>query len=379
MNSIDKQYLDLLQDILSNGYKKVTRAGETLSLFGKQLRINLNDGFPLLTTKKMFTKGIIYELLWFLKGDTNIKYLIDNNVNIWTDDAYRYYLQLINFHNEICEPYGTKLPVYMPLSKEEFITSMKNEDKFIVLRKVNSLLTCIEYKFGDLGDVYGKSWRNFGTKGVDQIQNIIDTLINNPDDRRMLCIAYNPDVADDVALPPCHVMFQFYTRELSTKERWELYYNKFKDEPINECFTHPHIEYYGESNLLTYNGEYDHLLDEENIPTRELSCMWTQRSVDSALGLPYNIASYAFLTHMIAHVTNMKVGELIGSLGDTHIYIDQIDGVKEQLERNPNEYKLPILELNPLVKNINDFTFDDFNIKGYESYPTIKFPLSVGL
>lgn len=372
MNSIDKQYLDLLQDILSNGYKKVTRAGETLSLFGKQLRINLNDGFPLLTTKKMFTKGIIYELLWFLKGDTNIKYLIDNNVNIWTDDAYRYYLQLINFHNEICEPYGTKLPVYMTLSKEEFITSVKNEDKFIVLRKVNSLLTCIEYKFGDLGDVYGKSWRNFGTKGVDQIQNIINTLINNPDDRRMLCIAYNPDVADDVALPPCHVMFQFYTRELNIYERYSLL-NK-KDE-IYEPLRTPGWEF----DFKKMESEMIQECDEENIPTRELSCMWTQRSVDSALGLPYNIASYAFLTHMIAHVTNMKVGELIGSLGDTHIYIDQIDGVKEQLERNPNEYELPILELNPLVKDINDFTFDDFNIKGYESYPTIKFPLSVGL
>lgn len=295
MNSVDKQYQDLLKNILENGNIKKDRTGTgTKSIFGTYMKIDLRKGFPLLTTKKMFTKGIIYELLWFLKGNTNIKYLVDNGVNIWNDDAYRWYCKLANQYNydlltllsggtfEQCE-------CNKPLSKDEFMFYVKQgrETPINVHQNEFILPSTFKYTFGDLGDVYGKQWRRFGESNTDQIQNIINTLQTNPDDRRMLCIAYNPDVLNEVALPPCHVLFQFYTRELSNTERWELYYNKFKDEEIdNDNFSYPHLDVYGQTNQHTYNGEYDYLLEEENIPTRELSCSWYQRSVDSFLGLP---------------------------------------------------------------------------------------------
>jgi thymidylate synthase len=373
MNNVDKQYLNLLKDIIDNGYDKNTRAGKVKSVFGRMLSFNLKEGFPLLTTKKVFTKGIIHELLWFLMGDTNIKYLVNNNVHIWDDDAYRYYLQLIDEHNDICELYGSKSPTYASLTKEEFITNVIKQNQIIIFKKTSGLYTCINYTFGDLGDVYGKSWRNFGIKNVDQIQNIVNTLRNNPDDRRMLCIAYNPDVLEDVALPPCHVMFQFYTRELNIYERYSLL-NK-KDE-IYEPLRTPSWEF----DFKKMESEMIQECDEENIPTRELSCMWTQRSVDSALGLPYNIASYALLTYMIAHITNMTVGELKCSLGDCHIYLNQMDGILEQINRDGFEI-LPSLEFksDKDIKEIDDFDYDSIIISNYNSDPPIKFPLSVGL
>lgn len=361
MNIADKQYQDLLQEILDNGVEKTDRTGTgTKSIFGTHMKFNLREGFPLLTTKKMFTKGVIHELLWFLTGDTNIKCLVDNNVHIWDDDAYRYFNKLIDRHNEYAKfysefDYTTATLTFEPeeydednvinelehcqLSKEEFIEKVKNGSTMDIAHRCGRYgfggsliyqINFVKYTFGDLGPVYGKQWRGFGYKNVDQIQNIIDTLKTNPDDRRMLCIAYNPDFIDKMALPPCHVMFQFYTRELSNKKR-------------------------------------------------ELSCSWYQRSVDSPLGLPFNIASYALLTHMIAHVCDMTVGDLVFNGGDTHIYLNQIDGVKEQLQRDPDKYDSPKLWLNPEVKDINDFTFDDIKIIGYESYDTIKIPLSTGV
>lgn len=350
MNNVDKQYLDLLKDILENGTEKDTRAGRVKSVFGRMMRFNLKEGFPLLTTKKVFTKGIIHELLWFLKGDTNIKYLIDNNVHIWDDDAYRHYCNLVKKHNEKEKLYSAIKPNIVEIvSKEEFIEKIKNNE--------NILLNYSKYTFGDLGQVYGHQWRHFGISNTDQIQNIINTLKTNPDDRRMLCIAFNPDVLEDVALPPCHTMMQFYTRELSIYERfdWLCKNSEFK-----------------------YNEITLDLLEENKVPKRELSCMWSQRSVDTSLGLPFNTTSYGLLTHMIAKVCNMAVGDLICSLGDCHIYLNQIEGIREQLTRDPNKYDLPKLKFAREINDIDDFKFEDIIIENYQSYDKIKMPLSVG-
>lgn len=317
MAEVDKQYLDLLKEILDNGVEKETRAGRVKSLFGKQLRFDLKEGFPLLTTKKVFTKGIIHELLWFLSGSTNIKYLVDNNVHIWDDDAYRYYreLFLVKGKEEYC------------MSKEEFLDAVKEGKNYAFKTEREGILK--HYVAGDLGDVYGKQWRNFNGAGVDQIQNIIDTLKTNPNDRRMLCVAFNPAAVKNSALPPCHVMFQFYTRDLD-------------------------------------NGK------------KGLSCMFTMRSVDCGLGLCFNIASYAILTHIIAKLTDMEPDMLIASLGDTHIYLNQMKGIEEQLTRNGADH-LPKLIIAGEQQEIGDFKYEDFIIENYDPDPAIKLPLSVGL
>ena len=202
MNKVDKQYLDLAREILENGSYKETRSGGVYSLFGKQMRFDLKEGFPILTTKKVFTKGVIHELLWFLNGDTNIKYLVDNNVHIWDDDAYRHFLNITK---------GLYKDALYPriITKEEFIEGVKEEYE---IKELN-------YKYGDLGPVYGSQWRNQGGKHIDQIKNIIEMLKTNPDDRRMICMAWNTNDFDEMALPPCHYGFQVYTRELNPTER----------------------------------------------------------------------------------------------------------------------------------------------------------------
>ncbi len=301
MTNVDKQYIDILRKIFDTGVEKETRAGKTKSIFGEQIKIDLKEGFPLLTTKKVFYKGVFHELLWFLKGETNIKYLVENGVNIWNDDAYRYFKTIYADSN---------------ISKEEFLKNVINSEK------------TGNYVFGDLGPVYGKQWRSFGYNGKDQIMEIIEKLKTNPNDRRMLCIAYNPDKIDEMALPPCHVMFQFYTRKLN-------------------------------------DGKIG------------LSCMWVQRSCDFPLGVPFNIASYALLTHIIAKLVGMVPDMLIGSLGDCHIYENQIDGVVEQLNRKGYN-ELPQLIIHGSQNSIDDFKFDDLEIKNYKSDKSIKFPLSVG-
>lgn len=340
MNNVDKQYLALAKDILDNGFYKETRAGRVLSVFGKQMRFNLKDGLPILTTKKVFVKGVIHELLWFLKGDTNIKYLVENNVHIWDDDAYRWYIN-------IC----TKNSVE-PLNKDAFMELVKCE--------VRQIFNGEEYVFGDLGPVYGHQWRNQGDKHIDQIQNIIDTLKNNPDDRRMLCMAWNTNDFNEMALPPCHYGFQVYTRELTLAERLQWLWDNS-------------------------NGEYDEwknptkeTLDKLSVPTRELSLMWMQRSCDFGLGFSFNLLSYSILLAMLAQCSNMTCGEVICTLGDVHIYENHIEGIKEQITRNPFKYDLPKLQLNKSINDINKFTVNDIEIVGYESYPPIKMPLSVG-
>lgn len=345
MNNVDKQYLELLQDILDNGVYKETRAGFVKSVFGRQMRFNMKDGLPILTTKKVFTKGVIHELLWFLKGDTNIKYLVDNNIHIWDDDSYRHYITICNTE--------------VKMTKEEFIEAVKEGKTYAFPTEKEGLLKY--YKAGDLGEVYGHQWRKQGEKQIDQIQNIIDMLKTNPDDRRMICMAWNANDFDKMALPPCHYGFQVYTRKLTPIERLEWLWEHS-------------------------NGEYDEWksptkqsLDDLGVPERELSLMWQQRSVDSFLGLPFNILSYSILLAMIAQCVNMTCGDVICSLGDCHIYEIHKEAVTEQLQSDVNKYKLPKLVLNKDIKNINDFTYEDIKIEGYESYPAIKAPLCVGL
>jgi len=341
-NTVDKAYLSLVKEILNTGEDRDTRAGKTKSLFAKTLRFDLKKGLPMLTTKKMFSKGCIHELLWFLKGDTNIKYLVENGVHIWDDDAYRNY-------NEIRDKM-----ILPELSKEEFLQKVLNEECAVNKDDGNFSF----YKYGELGPIYGKQWRRFGSTGKDQIAEVIKLLKENPTDRRMLVTAWNPDEIDSMALPPCHYCCQFYTRKMSMPERVAFYEKK-----------------YGVESPDLIDEQH---LDEIGIPTRKLSCMWNQRSVDVGLGLPFNILSYAILTHLIAQCVNMDVDELIFQGGDCHIYNNQFDAMQTQIKRNPYRYKLPELKLNPEITDIDKFTYNDIKIEGYKSFPTIKMPLSVG-
>ena len=296
-----KQYLDLLQRIKNEGVVKSDRTGTgTKSVFGHQMRFDLSEGFPLLTTKKVFLKGVIHELLWFLSGDTNIKYLVENGVHIWDNDAYRYY-------NELCIKNGV-----LPVSREDFLAAAGVESP-------------IEgYRFGDLNHVYGYQWRHWDKPDtesfVDQIAQVVETIKKNPDSRRMIVSAWNVAEVEDMALPPCHVLFQFYVA----------------------------------------NGR--------------LSCQLYQRSADTFLGVPFNIASYALLTMMIAQVCGLEAGEFVHTLGDTHLYLNHLEQVDEQLSREPRP--LPTMKLNPEVKSVFDFRYEDFTLEGYDPHPTIKAPMS---
>lgn len=410
MTRTDKIYLDLLNDILEHGVEKTTRAGDVYSVFGRQMRFDLKEGFPILTTKKVFTKGVIHELLWFLQrpynshGSMNIEYLVRNSVHIWDDDAYRWFKSEISNKQEqirdilVCVEddeinNSTRISKSIPdceywierdsrlkdpnwlknITKEEFLD--------LTLQKVEIKFGWgYSYRFGDLGPIYGKQWRAFGCNYIDQIQGIIDTLKTNPNDRRMLCVAFNPDQLDDMALPPCHVMFQFYTRELTNAERMKIFNERYMKGQIPKKW-HDWFEEYSREYI---NNDADVLMpndgsnyDIADIPKYGLSCMWTQRSVDSFLGLPFNIASYAALTHIIAKLTNMVPDELIGSLGDCHIYDAHMDAVKEQLSRKGSEHA-PKLEIVGEQKEVEDFKFEDFKIMGYEPNPPIKAPLLVG-
>lgn len=408
MNEVDKQYLSLLEEIVRFGVEKDTRAGKVKSLFGKQLRFDLQKGFPLLTTKKVFTKGVIHELLWFLQrpynshGSMNIEYLIRNGVHIWDDDAYRW------FKDKIAkEIKPTKYLVCLDDNDDEFIHNIvkrktnfeywienearlkdetwlqnitKEEFLDLTLQRVEICGSYMSrYRFGDLGPVYGTQWRHFGDTSLDQIHEIINTLKTNPNDRRMLCLAYNPSALEDMALPPCHVMFQFYARELSRDERMRIFNKRYMNGEIPKKWYEWFDEYSkdvkeGEDVALPVDGsDYDIA----EIPRYALSCMWTQRSVDVPLGLCWNISSYATLTCMIAKLVNMIPDELIGSLGDCHIYSNQMEGVQEHLNRKGYD-ELPKLVIEGDQKSIEDFKYEDFKIIGYKCDPIIKIPLSVG-
>ena len=336
MNNLDKQYQELLQDILENGVEKSDRTGTgTLSLFGKQIVHNMNEGFPLLTTKKMAIKSVMTELKWFLKGDTNIKYLIENNCHIWTGDAMKNYEK----HNgEIYGgPYITK--------QEHFEDCILNKEGFAEV-------------WGELGPIYGAQWRKWPSSDlaggvIDQIKSLIHNLKYNPDSRRLMVSAWNIDQMEDMVLPPCHYGFQVYTRLLTVDERIS-WYNKH-NVPLGKS-----QDYYHEH------------LDDMGVPQRTISLSWNQRSVDTFLGLPFNIASYGMLLSLLAEEVGMIPGALIGNLGDTHLYSNHLEQAQEQVSREPFEY-LPKLKLGNVDILNGEF---DYEILHYHSHPTIKAPLS---
>jgi len=370
MNKLDKQYTDLLQDILDNGVTKQDRTGTgTISVFGRQIRHNMKDGFPLLTTKKMPFKTIVTELLWFLRGDTNIKYLVDNDCHIWDGDAYENYMN-----------YWVKNRAsYKKNYQEEFINKIKTDDKFAE-------------KWGDLGPIYGKQWRKWksnywipkawlnedseivirGTNNIkleydeiDQIQNLINELKTNPDSRRLMVNAWNVGELDQMVLPPCHYGFQVYTTELSDLRRYNIWFNNNYETGMERFFD--------PKNLPDFDNPY-------YVPTpkRAISLMWNQRSVDTFLGLPFNIASYGLLLEIIAKTVNMVPDELIGNLGDVHLYSNHIEQAKEQIGREP--LPLPTVtvpsSLQPNSGNWDKLIFEDFYLNDYQSHPAIKAPLS---
>jgi thymidylate synthase len=378
-NNVDKQYQALLQDILNNGIEKKDRTGTgTLSVFGKQLRFNdIEHHFPILTTKKMPFKTIVTELLWFLRGDTNIKFLLDYDCHIWDGDAYKNYAA------------KTSMDVGGQLTKEQFIERIQTDKEFAK-------------KWGDLGPIYGKQWRKWSSDNVvtgkykleknlpdgmvvlestkiDQIRNLIKELKTNPDSRRLMVSAWNVGELDQMVLPPCHYGFQLYTRELSNQERagmiglieghvdnWEKTVRKRKI-------------YAGRELDIKDEHTQSEILDMCNAPTRGLSLMWNQRSVDTFLGLPFNITSYALLLRIIAKEVNMKADDLIGNLGDTHLYLNHIEQAKEQITRS--HFLLPGKGDGDdlvLYGTLDTYTPDSIKLYYYNQncHPTIKAPLS---
>ena len=424
--NIDEQYVDLLKDILENGVKKEDRTGTgTISVFGRQIRHRMSDGFPVLTTKKMYFKGIVTELLWFLRGSTRGDELTKQDCHIWDGDMYANYLKE---HSK--NPNETAgLNDGTPFDKNEFIALIQSSNAFA-------------HKWGELGPIYGKQWRRWDRydqyrmkdnngnryygKGqpIDQIANLINDLKTNPDSRRLMVSAWNVGELDQMTLPPCHYGFQVYTRELSSGERrdWVI---KNRNQQMPKFF-----------DRLGWEGNVSEVLEKFNAPTRAISLMWNQRSVDTFLGLPFNIASYGLLLEIIAKAVNMVPDELIGNLGDTHLYKNHIDQAKLQISRDldleerramvsqemfnqiynggspeslshsecdqwnipkvvPREpYPLPKLEINTefwptesgecgigdLTSNVDsliqNMQIEDFRIVGYQSHPAIKAPLS---
>ncbi len=300
-----KAYLDLLQDVYDNGVGKDDRTGTgTRSVFGRQLRCDLSEGFPLLTTKKVFLRGIIHELLWFVRGDTNIKYLVDNNVGIWNEWPFQNYLNkqgLDGLTKHSCE-WEERL--------DEFVIRIQKDAEFAK-------------QWGELGPVYGKQWRDFS--GIDQLEWVVNEIRNNPTSRRLIVSAWNPAEIEEMAkagLPPCHTLFQFYVSH-----------------------------------------------------DNKLSCQLYQRSADLFLGVPFNIASYALLTMMVAQVCDLELGEFVHTYGDVHIYNNHNEQVLKQLSRQPTA--LPTMKINPSVKSLFDFTFEDFELQGYTPEPAIKAPVAI--
>ena len=357
MNKVDKQHKELIQKILNNGVKKMDRTKTgTLSIFGHQMRYNMNEGFPLLTLRKIHTKSLIHEMLWFLGaydekyekfGNCNIRYLIDKSVTYWSDWPYKKYLELTEYRPEL--PHFTM---------KEFEAKILLDDDFAI-------------EFGSIGKGYGRQWTNFGgdviknkkpdgsfdfivKPGINQIDNIIHLLKKDPDSRRIMLMAWKPDEIDEVLLPPCHYSFQIYTTKMNMDERF-YQFNKWINENNIEIGTRKITDF--------------------NFPERKISLMMNQRSQDLYLGGPFNTAQYALLLHMIGQVVNMIPDELIINIGDSHLYLNSIDAATKLLERS--SYELPKIKLNKDIKNIYDFRYEDIEIIGYESHPNIKVDVAV--
>ena len=313
-----KQYLDLCEHVLHNGLYKEDRTGTgTISTFGYQMRFDLQKGFPLLTTKRTLFRLIASELLWFIKGDTNIKYLLQHNNNIWNEWAFKKWVESDEYDGPDMTDFGLRS------LKDEAFAQSYNEQMALFKEKV---LNDDEFarKYGDLGNVYGKQWRAWKTsqgETIDQLKEVIETIKTNPDSRRLIVSGWNPEDVPSMALPPCHTLFQFYVQE------------------------------------------------------GKLSCQLYQRSADVFLGVPFNIASYALLTHLIAHECGLEVGEFIHTFGDAHIYSNHVEQVKLQLSREPKQ--LPELKLNSDKKSVFDFEMEDISIEGYDPHPLIKAPIAV--
>ena len=367
MNNLDRQYQALLQDILDNGTEKKDRTGTgTISVFGRQIRHKMSEGFPLLTTKKMAWNVLVTELIWFLRGDTNIKFLLENNCRIWTGDALK------NYNKHFKEYWNGK---YGELSEKEFEKRILEDDEFAK-------------KWGELGPIYGKQWRRWTKKKmylstdssyeniydeadqtvIDQIAILINDLKTNPDSRRLMISAWNVGELEDMVLPPCHYGFQVYTRELSLEERARLTINT------------PEYRNYTEEQWKEY-------IETTSVPKRAISLMWNQRSVDTFLGLPFNIASYGLLLEIIAKAVNMVPDELIGNLGDVHLYSNHIEQAKEQIGRKytPDErtqmlkeamgydaYHKAVEDLMPFGGGLSEY-YDSYKIP-YHSREPFKLP-----
>lgn len=403
-----RQYLDMLRLVRENGVFKSDRTGTgTYSIFAHQMRFDLSAGFPLVTTKKTHLKSIIHELLWFLKGETNIRYLKENGVNIWDDwvlSGTAEYRELTMKERSVMvskkgEEALDKWTDHIREVRGDFLEGMADLTDEIT-EKHHQFLDTLDIPrqvlmAGELGPVYGSQWRSWPDmihvehalddrsmkditglgyeivacaesavtyrRTIDQIANLIEQLKTNPDSRRLIVSAWNPALVDDMALPPCHCLFQFYTAPLTSYERKQMLDKKL------EC---------GEARFWNSDEEhFDEYLDKMGIPSRRLSCQLYQRSMDVFLGCPFNIASYALLTMMIAQVVNMVPGEFIHTSGDTHLYANHLEQADLQLTREP--LPLPTMRLNPKVTSIFDFTFEDFELVGYESHPHIAAPIAV--
>ncbi|GAB1613708.1 thymidylate synthase [Mammaliicoccus lentus] len=317
MNNFDEAYHDLCRKVLNEGENKDDRTGTgTISIFGHQMRFDLSEGFPLLTTKKVSFKLIATELLWFIKGDTNIRYLLQYKNNIWNEWAFKKWIESDEYTGPDMTDFGRR-----SLVNDEFNEQYKEQ---LAIFK-DKILNDDEFmrKYGDLGNVYGKQWRDWkdqNGQSFDQLQTLIDNIKNNPNSRRHIISAWNPTEIDTMALPPCHTLFQFYVKD------------------------------------------------------GKLSCQLYQRSADIFLGVPFNIASYSLLTHLIAKECNLEVGEFVHTFGDAHIYKNHIDAVEEQLSRS--SYNPPKLNINT-EKSLFDIDYEDLEIQDYQSHPSIKAPIAV--